>query len=201
MEYPYSVSRKKTPKAALLQASLDAMLDGRFTMGGVARRAGVSRQTLYAHFGSLGELAVQTARYVDEVEDVAGHLAPVHAASTPGAFLDVLAGFYSAYNPRIARIVRSSEHAAQKSPELQAANDDRRQARLAACGGVYDRLAGWGALRPGLEREATAQWIVSVGSVPLFHEQTVEGGWSAEQYRDHMAATLRRFLLADPDCA
>ncbi|MCO4771756.1 MAG: TetR/AcrR family transcriptional regulator [Deltaproteobacteria bacterium] len=194
------MSRNKTPRSALLRAALDAMLDGRFTMGEVAKRAKVSRQTLYAHFDGLPQLAIEAARYVDEVEDIEAHLGPVFAATSPGALLDALAGFFASYNPRIAHIVRQAERLAEDKPETQAALDDRRQVRLSSALGTLQQLEAWGALRPEIDHEEMAAWFVSLGGVALWHDAIEHGGWTADQYRAHMASTLRRVLLANPDC-
>ena len=51
-------------------------------MGDVAKRAGVSRQAVYDHFGSRAELMVATVRYGDGVLGLNGRLRRYRAAGS-----------------------------------------------------------------------------------------------------------------------
>lgn len=189
------MSRKPTPRAVMLDAALEALHAGEFTMGGVARRAGITRQALYRHFDGLAELAIATARHVDEVHDVAAELAPVVAATNGEDFVAEMAAFYGRYNPKIAATVRCAERVVEQSPQSRAALQDRRRIRLAGCRTGIDRLRAWGELREGWDPDEAAAWLETMGSVALWHEQVVEAGWSAEQYVRVLHKALKASLL------
>ena len=189
------MSRKKIPEAELLEAGLDAMLAGEFSMPAVARRAGVTRQSLHNRFGGVADLAVAVAAYVDDKHDIRAQTAPLWAATSGGELLDELAAFHGRYNPLIAPVVLAAHALADRHPEVRAAIADRRAARHAGALAGTQRLVAWGCLREGWTLEAAAQWMVSQGSVPLWHEQVVQLGWSEEVYVERLAKTLRAVLL------
>ena len=169
---------------------MQAMKDGCFTMGEVAARAGVSRQTLYLHFSGLAELAIEAARYADEKNDIGAEIAPIQAATTPHQLLHELAKFHGRYNPKIAAVVMGANGLDVTQPDVRAALDDRRNARRAGARAVAERLRAWGALAEEWTVEEAASWMVTYGSIPLWHEQVVEEGWSTDRY---VAATSRAY--------
>lgn len=74
---PYASAAKQLLRSTLLDAAREELRSQRWsevTMAGVAKAAGVSRQTLYKEFGSRGELAQalvlrETERFLAAVED------------------------------------------------------------------------------------------------------------------------------------
>ncbi len=179
----------------MLEAALEALQDGEFTMGAVAQRAGMTRQALYRHFDGLAELAVAAARYSDELHDLSTELTPVLAASNGQDFVREMAAFYGRYNPKIASMVRCAQRIVEQSPASAAALEDRRRARLAGVRSGIDRLRDWGELREGWDTDEAAAWLDSMGSVALWHEQVVAAGWSVERYVRVLERALKATLL------
>ena len=171
------------------------MQSGKFTMGAVAQHASVSRQALYLHFDGLNDLAIEAARYTDQKFDIQRELEPARRATDADALLHEMAAFFGRYNPKIAPIVRAAQRLAHTSPESRAGLEDRRQARLAGTRQILDRLDAWGALREGLDTAEVAVWLVGLGSVALWYELVVEGGWQTEQYVTHIEEAMRAALL------
>jgi AcrR family transcriptional regulator len=182
----------------ILDAALDVVADphaGDFTVGRVARQAGVSRQAVYLHFPNLVALALDAARWLDEREGVVHATAPIRAARTAETMIDAYARFLGAYNPRIAPVVRMC-YRLRARPEMEAAWQDRLAARRRGAESMARQLRAWGRLTPSMSVAAATDWITAVGSVRLWDELTGDLGWSQRRFVEHVRRGLRATLLA-----
>jgi AcrR family transcriptional regulator len=169
---------------------------GGMTVEGVAQRAGVSAQTVYAVFksktGILIALLDQSMFGPDYDEVVRQTL----SASDPQTRLRSAAS--------VARQLRGAQSAAFElmrgagvvAPELAKLEQQRERLRYAGEKGVINFLRGSGRLRPELT-ERTARdifWMLTGGDV--YRMLVRERGWSAQKYQDWLADTLVHSLLS-----
>jgi hypothetical protein len=69
--------------------------------------------------------------------------------------------------------------------------------RLDGMGRFAKDLAELGALRPEVSVEEARDVLWTINSTSVHDLLVVQRGWSAERYRDWLASTLTRALLAD----
>jgi AcrR family transcriptional regulator len=136
---------------ALLADSSTSGLPSELTMGAVAKRAGITRQTLYNQFGSRSEL----------IEAVFDELARSAAMASMAAamqqrdpqerlkgMIETFGHFWSADRP----ILRRIRALAATDPVLQSAVNARDERRRTACRHVVNGFAGSGLKVPGPAR-------------------------------------------------
>jgi len=181
----------------ILEAVLAAFEEGDadvLNMVAVARRAGVSRQAVYLHFPNRSALGVAAVRWLDEREDVAAAVAAIFAATTPETMLDAYAEFLGGFNPRIASVARMA-YRLRALPEIEAAWQDRLQARRGGAGLLAQRLADAGRLREPFTVQTAGDWLAATASVLVWEELTRDLGWTRERYVEHVRAACRATLL------
>lgn len=163
----------------------------------VADRAGVSRQAVYLHFGDRAGLLVALVRHMDEVIEVGRLSAPVFEAATPEETLARLMELHSIVTPKIDSVARVLESSQYQDEGLAAAWRDRMAQRRAVNRLIAQRIADASRLAPAWTVETAADLLYTLTMPGLWRELTVELGWSAAQYADHMARLLQASLLSD----
>jgi AcrR family transcriptional regulator len=200
--------RKTAPKRSQGRSPRDAKVDTRgrlvraglavlergepFSLGEIAREAGVSRQALYLHFESRAALAVAVAQFVDESFGLEEALAPSRAATDGRALLRAHARFVARYNERIHSVVRMADALRQTDAEMAVPWKDRLANRRAGGHIVAQALSSWGELADEWTVETAGDWVCALSSVKLWEELVLDLGWSRERF----ARSLERQLLA-----
>lgn len=191
---------RQTPsrRETILEAALELLVEhgAKATMREVADRAGVSRQTVYLHFGNRTELLTELVTWMDtERFDLPAYFAPVEEMVEP---VDRLMAFVDAalrYQPLIAPVGRALLDAAEHGdPAATAAFANRMTARLQGCRDVVTRLADAGQLAPHLTIETATDLLWSVIGLRLWTDLTEARGWSHGRARSELACLTRRAL-------
>ncbi|HYN19207.1 MAG TPA: helix-turn-helix domain-containing protein [Actinomycetes bacterium] len=172
------------------------------TMGGVARAAGVSVETVYKSFGSKAALAKKLwdVTLVGDDQPVPLARRPEFTAIT--AEPDprrLLAGYaalgrvlFERLGPLIGVILEGAQAGDPELRELVATID---RERLAGATGIVANLAGHGALREGLDPERARDILWTLIS-PEVCRMLVDGrGWSLDQWQQWLAGSLADALL------
>lgn len=167
-----------------------------FSLGEIAREAGVSRQALYLHFESRAALAVAVAQFVDESFGLAEAVAPVKAAASGPELLHAYARFVAKYNDRIQRVVRMADALRQTDGEMAAPWKDRLTQRRAGGRAIAQQLADWGELAEGWTIETAGDWVCALASVKLWEELVLDLGWSRERFARTLEQQLSSALLS-----
>lgn len=179
-------------RGRLVRAGLAVLERGEpFSLGEIAREAGVSRQALYLHFESRAALAVAVARFVDESFGLEEALAPSRAATDGRALLRAHARFVAKYNERIQTVVRMADALRQTDVEMAAPWKDRLANRRAGGHIVAQKLSAWGELADEWTVESAGDWVCALSSVKLWEELVLDLGWSRERF----ARSLERQLV------
>ena len=166
-----------------------------FSLGEIAREAGVSRQALYLHFESRAALAVAVAQFVDIAFGLDDALAPVRAATDGHSLLRAQARFVAKYNERIQTVVRMADALRQTDPELAAPWHDRLAHRRAGGHHIANTLARWGELSDEWTVETAGDWVCAMSSVKLWEELVLDLGWSKERFTRSLERQLVAALL------
>ena len=196
-------------RLAVVQAARELFEVGGFrqtTIAAIAKRAGVSSESIYKTFGTKAALA----KAVFDLE-LAGDDEPVPipqrtwyvqtlAQSDPVVLLRMQSG----NNRRILERVAALElviRATGADPALATlAAEARRQRRFGAAT-ITGRLHELGALRPGLTHEAAGDIYYAIASPEVFMLLTHDQGWSGTAYEEWLADQLIYALVGRGDGA
>ena len=173
------------------------------TVAAVATEAGVSPETIYVSFGGkrgLLEGVIEAtilgpgAPFLTELQ---GAWEEIGQLETPRdrlrAYVEFACGVLARTSP-VHAVIRAAADAEPFAVDLRAQLLEVRLARHSRW--IRKDLAG--ALRPGLTIKLAAQRFCALQSPELYHLVTVELGWTAEQYRDWLAALAETDLLGPP---
>lgn len=191
-------ARSRRTRSELLEAAIDLITERGFaavSMGAVAERAGVTRRSVYLHFGSRAELVESLFDHVAETAGLEDSLRRVFAASDPGAALDEWARHLAEYHTRLIGIDRAVRSLAMSDPEADAHRRRADRARLDSC----RRLMGWaqdeGLLASQWTTASAAEALAGLSSSDLVQSLLVDGTWSADAFRARIGGVLRAAFL------
>ena len=182
------------------EAILDSVLallseDQSITFGAVARRAGVSRQTVYAHFPRRADLlvgAVQRARDLAGLDEATRRVFEAGSAlQALDAFIDIHARFVPAY----LRAHIAIERERSTNPEVEAAMAGRRSGRGELAHHVATRLGAEGYLTDPWTVESAGQLVEALTSGTLTAHLLNDLEWTAGDTRSRLLVVLHRTLL------
>ena len=147
------------------------------TLDEVARKAGVSRQAVYANFGSRAGLLVALVGYIDEIGDLQAKIAKVLDSTTAVGALEALVDFRARYAPSIFRLATHVDAARRFDADAEATWQDRMRYRYAHSQAVAQRLAAEGVLAPGWTEAEAADLIWSLTSIRTYEDLVVDRAW------------------------
>jgi AcrR family transcriptional regulator len=181
---------------------LDAVLelfegDQRLTYDAVARRAGVSRQTVYTHFPSKADLLVAAVQRARELADVESGIRAIYAAPTAVAALDALVELHGSFVPRFLRAHVAVERERANDPDVEFAFTNRRAGRRQVAAHIATRLRAEGYLTEPWTVQTAGELIESVTSGTFTAQLLRDAGWSGDEVGARLRLLLRRTLL-DP---
>lgn len=169
----------------------------------VAGAAGVSRQSVYDHFGSRAKLLVATTHHVDEKRGLAERLRPFRAATGGVKRLEAYVDFWGNYIPEVYGMARALLADRETDEAAAAAWKDRMDAVYASCRRIVEELHRDGMLHPGWTEGGTvdeaADFMWTMLSVRNWESLTVERGWSQERYVGRMKELLKRDLVREDE--
>lgn len=168
-------------------------------MEDVADAAGVSRQTVYLHFGSRSGLLIAMAQHMDQGGALPDLLARVFDAPTALDALDAVANLHAEYHPMVHQVARVFMVGRYEDEALRAAWDERMESRRNLYRLVVERLHEEGALAAEWDIETAADILCALTSWQLWEQLVIDGGWSKQEYLTHLRDMLRRQLTAGPD--
>lgn len=190
-------SENQTTRIRILNATLDLLQSGsaKVRVSDIARAAGISRQALYLHFATRGELLVEAARYLDEVNEVDRRLEPSRSATTGRARLKIWIESWGNYMPEIwglGEALAAMQHTDSDAAEALA---DRMQAVRHGCAAAVTALARDGDLTPDLTEEQATDLLWTMLSVGSWRQLRFTCGWSQDDYVTRMTTAVEAVLL------
>ncbi len=165
------------------------------TLEGVADAAGVSRQTVYVHFGSRTGLLIAMVQHMDETGMLHALLQRVFDARTSVAALDAVANVHAEYHPvayPVARVLLAGRH---HDDAIKAAWEERMASRRNLYRGVVERLERDGLLLPAWDVETATDILCGLTSWQLWEELVVGREWSKADYVRRLRTLLHRVLI------
>lgn len=164
----------------------------------VAKRAGVSRQAIYLHFGDRAGLLVALVQHMDGVLDLRPSLEHVYAGESGEDVIDRAMGLHVDFSRAIDGVARVLETEQYDDADLGAAWRDRMRFRHGTHVEMVRRIAAFGELDDDWTVEAAADTFYAVTLPSVWREATRELGWSATDYVRRFSRLLQRGLLRHP---
>lgn len=163
----------------------------------IAQAAGVSRQTVYLHFGSKTGLLLALVAHVDAQRDVNELVDQLWALPDALTALEAVADLAAQTNAEVHRIALALDAARRWDRAFEEAWQDRTRHRLDR----YRRLARWlkrdGSLGAGWSVEDATSLLWSLTSVQTYEQLVVERGLSIEDYAALLRTSLRTTLTSE----
>jgi len=168
------------------------------TLAEIAKRAGVSRQALYLHFGDRSGLFVALVDYVDMSLGSAEIRDHVFGASTGAETLRRWVEALSWYTGKIDQLTQILEWGQYEDEALAAGWRNRMNRRRELILGVAERIAEEGRLAEGWTTAEAADLIYAITMPGPWRELTREVGWSEQEYAERVWRLLESSLLTTP---
>jgi len=186
-------TRRRILDAAL---ELSAELGPSMRLIDVARKAGVSHQGLYLHFGGRNGLLVAMLPHMVETFDLTRRFAQVTEAPNGRAAAARMIDFLSSMNGRLDAIGWVLEEAQHLD---EAFGRDWRRKTLGLREVIEDdvimRLSEEGSLRDVWSIEDATDLVLAVTTLGTWRELTRELGWTPEQYSENVTRVLMNSLI------
>jgi AcrR family transcriptional regulator len=168
------------------------------TLAEIARRAGVSRQALYLHFGDRSGLFVALVDYVDMSLGSAEIRDHVFGAPTGVETLRRWVEALSWYTGKIDRLTQILEWGQYEDEALAAGWRNRMNRRRELILAVAERIAEEGRLAEDWTTAEAADLIYAITMPGPWRELTREVGWSEQEYAERVWRLLESSLLTTP---
>jgi AcrR family transcriptional regulator len=159
--------RSRRSESAILEATVALLSEvgfGGLTIDGIAARAGVGKATIYRHWSSKAEVAVEAFRaFIPSLEDPD---TGTFADDVRDVVLQIVDGLS---NSPLAGILPSLVEAAERDPELERHFKEFGATRRSVLRAVFSRAEARGELRKGLDHEVAIDLLVG----PIFTRRLV----------------------------
>ena len=159
----------------------------------VAANAGVSRQSIYLHFGSRSALFVAVVDHIDAELGLPSMLAEIEAAPTPREALARSLRVTARYATGIQAAAMALSRVRDLDPDADAAYETRMERRRTALRSILAELAKTGELRKQWSPTQAADALWSIGTPETYDALVVRRGWSVDDYErwlHHVAASF-----------
>lgn len=164
------------------------------TVTRLANTAGVTRRTVYDHFGSRAGLLLALVDRVDRDADLGARVDFMESAPSGFEALARFVELVEQVTPELFELATALERARFDDPDVDIAWEDRMAGRMNRCRQVAERLRDEQALRPDLGVQTAADLIYAAIAWQQWQLLVVERGWTPSQWRDRTTTALRRVL-------
>jgi AcrR family transcriptional regulator len=159
--------RSRRAESAILESTIALLAEqgfGGLTIDGIAARAGVGKATIYRHWSSKAEVAVEAFRaFIPPLDDPDSGSFADDVRSLVHQIVDGLS------NSPLAGILPSLVEAAERDPEVERLFKEFGSTRRAVLRGIFTRAARRGELREGLDTDVAIDLLVG----PIFTRRLV----------------------------
>lgn len=187
-------------RARILAATWELVAEqgGSFKISDVSRRASVSRQSVYLHFGDRTGLLIALVNHMDQTLDLAAALAAVEAATDGAAILEATMALNTAFWRQVMPVAQVLEAAQYTEEALGAAWRDRMLFRQATFRSIVEVIAERGELDEVWSVDDAATTLYGIAHFDTWRE-LIQLGWDDDRYVTIMSRVLKRTLLAPRD--
>jgi AcrR family transcriptional regulator len=183
----------------ILAAAWDLIEEGDIAvrLADVGARAGVSRRTIYLHFGDRAGLLAALVDHMDESIDARSVADPIWSAPSTSERLAAVVAFYSYVNPRVDSVARVLE-SRPEDVAARAAWRSRMEMRRRFHRDVLMMISDQGDLAPGWTVDTAADLLHALMLPAVWRELVDEIDWSIDDCRAHLTTVLQRTFSESP---
>jgi AcrR family transcriptional regulator len=190
----------KSTREAILDAALELFTEEVTThirLEDIAQRAGVSRQSVYVHFGSRAGLMVALVQHMDAEGVLEGLVQGVFESPSALEALAAVVRLHAEYSPGVYAVAKLFMVGRRDDEALRIAWNDRMEARRSLYRFVVEWLDRDGLLAPEWSVDAATDLTFVLTSWEAWELLVIDQGWSKEDYLRHLFAALRRTLVGE----
>ena len=162
----------------------------------VADAAGVTRQSVYVHFGSRGGLLLALVRRADERFEIARHFTDALQVAVPRDRFDACLRVWLDFVPKVHPVARHLIRLRREDAAAATAWTDRMEELVRLFRRLVKGLAAEGVLAPGWTVAGAGDYLWAGCSVQAWDLLVVDRGWSAARASKALRLGLSRALLA-----
>ncbi len=188
-------TRNRILKAAL--ELLEASQGKGVRMTDIAKRAGITRQALYLHFGTRAALLIATTHYLDAMKGSDERLVPSRTAHSGIERLDAFIEAWGTYIPEIYGIAKALLAMKDTDDAAAKAWDERMQDMREGCAAAIDALDRDNRLSPDHSPDQATDILWTMLSVRNWEQLTIACGWRQERYIETLKSLARRIFVAE----
>jgi AcrR family transcriptional regulator len=166
----------------------------RVTMGDVAAAAGLSRQSVYAHFPSRTRLLVALLEHIGTVEGREQRFRPAREAPTGRKALEAAVMAATEYNAQIHDVALAFDLARHGDPAAATAWRHKMAERRGHIARRVRRLARENALHADWTERRATDAVDVLASPRLYEDLVVERGWPLRDYQRLVRAAISVLL-------
>lgn len=185
-------------RKALLTATREILEERGFealTMAEVARRAGVTRRSVYLHFESRSQLVQALYAFVAENDGLADSLDRVWAAPDGAATLTEWAHHVARYHSRVMPVDRAIQQAHDRDEDAGAHRVRVMAGKRKGCERIFRRVADDDDLDPMWSVESATDMLMALTTSDVVGTLMIDCGWQQDRFAEHFAQLLRRTFL------
>lgn len=182
----------------ILRAAYELLLeesDPSLGMAKIAKRAGVSRQAVYLHFSSRGELMLALVDWTDEYLGLMAQLRELSKIEDSHDRLETALRIGAWFEPQLHDVVVAFEAARHTDEAIRVAWDDRMESRRGVYRRMLEPIAAEEGLRNGVTVERGAEVIWNLSCPTSYQNLVLDCGWTVEEWADWLVAAVKLTLL------
>ena len=162
----------------------------------IAKASGVSRQTIYLHFGSRVDLMVATVQHIDEVNKFSERTQQLRDEVDSLGTMQLFIEFWADYVPQIYGIAKQLLILRETDEGAAAAWKDRNSSlRNGPCRFLVERLEQDGRLDPYWQIDEAIDVLWALISIQTWENLVIERGWSRDEYTTKLKQMIQRVLI------
>ncbi len=203
---PRRAEQAATTRRSVLQAARELFVSGGYaatTVADIAKRAGVSLDTVYATVGRkpalLREVVEASISGADQAvpAEQRDYVTRIRSAATAPEKIAIYAGAITAIQQRMAPVFLALRHAAETDPDCAALWTEIGQRRAANMHLFATDLRATGELRSDLSDQQVADILWSMNAAEFWVLLVHERGWTPSQFAQWLDDAWTRLLLDD----
>ena len=189
--------RAERSRAQILDAAWQLIADrgADVSLSEIAAAVGMTRQSIYVHFGSRGGLLIALARRADEREDIFAKFERALATTDPKDRLDAYLKAWLVFVPKIHPVATDLIRLRATDEDAAAAWQDRMDDLRACFRELAASLAKDGALAKDWSVERAADYLWAACSVQAWDLLVSDRGWRPAAASKVIRQTVARVLL------
>ncbi len=187
-------------RSRILKAALDLLEASQgkgVRMTDIAKRAGITRQALYLHFSTRGELLIEVTYYLDEIKGSEERLLPSRTAQTGIERLDAYIDAWGTYIPEIYGVAKALLAMRDTDEAAAQAWDDRMQDMREGCQAAISALNRDKMLSSDHSPDQATDILWTMLSVRNWEQLTIGCNWSQEKYIATLKSLARCIFVVD----